>query len=150
MRLALYNPEIPQNTGTLLRLGACLGIPVDIIEPCGFPLSDARLRRAGMDYLERANLNRYPSWEVFIEKVVGRVIFLTPDSPHSFLNFSFHKDDTLLLGKESTGLPEQVAQQIKIHLKIPMLPGRRSLNVALAGAIVLSEALRQTNLFPVS
>lgn len=148
MRLALYQPEIPQNTGTLLRLGACLDVPLDIIEPCGFPLSDAGLRRAGMDYLECASLTRHESWEDFLKACPGRLVLMTPHTPHSFLDFSFERDDTLLLGQESSGVPSTIAQQIQIHLKIPMLPERRSINVALAGAMVLNEALRQTKLFP--
>lgn len=149
MRLALYQPEIPQNTGTLLRLGACLGIPLDIIDPCSFPLSDSRLRRAGMDYLERASLTRYKDWEDFLNSTrSGRIILFTPHASRSFLDFVFEKEDTLLLGRESTGIPPDIAGQLQIHLKIPMLPERRSMNVALAGAIALSEALRQTNLFP--
>jgi len=148
MRLALYQPEIPQNTGTLLRLGACLGVPLDIIEPCGFPLSDAGLRRAGMDYLERASLTRHQGWEDFLKACSGRLILMTPHTSHSFLDFIFEKDDTLLLGQESSGVSLTIVQQIQIHLKIPMLPDRRSINVALAGAMVLNEALRQTKLFP--
>ncbi|GAO97998.1 tRNA (cytidine(34)-2'-O)-methyltransferase [Caedimonas varicaedens] len=91
MRLALYQPEIPQNTGTLLRLGACLGVPLDIIEPCGFPLSDAGLRRAGMDYLERASLTRHQGWEDFLKVCPGRLILMTPHTSHSFLDFIFEK-----------------------------------------------------------
>ena len=148
MRLALYQPEIPQNTGTLLRLGACLGVPLDIIEPCGFPLSDSGLRRAGMDYIERATLRRYPLWEAFLKDRPGRVVLVTPYTSCSFLDFSFEKEDTLLLGKESSGFPEDISRTLPLQVKIPMLPDRRSLNVALAGAMVLNEALRQTGLFP--
>ena len=149
MRLALYQPEIPQNLGTLLRLGACLSVPLDIIDPCNFPLSDSRLRRAGMDYLERASLTRHKDWEDFLKSTrPRRIILLTPHASRSFLDFVFEKKDTLLLGRESTGIPPDIAEQLEIHLKIPMLPERRSMNVALAGAMALSEALRQTNLFP--
>ena len=148
MRLALYQPEIPQNTGTLLRLCACWGVPLDIIEPCGFSLSDARLRRAGMDYIERATYVRHASWTLFLQANLGRLILLTPHTTLSYVDFSFEFQDVLILGQESQGVPSAVAEQIPIHLKIPMLPKRRSINVALSGAIVLSEALRQTNLFP--
>ncbi len=148
MRLALYQPEIPQNTGTLLRLCACWGIPLDIIEPCGFPLSDTRLRRAGMDYLERVQLERHVSWEAFLSTRSGRVLLLTPHTSVSYVDFTYNAQDTLLLGQESCGVPPEVAEEVEIHLKIPMLPQRRSINVALSGAIVLGEALRQTHLLP--
>ncbi|MGI4852304.1 MAG: tRNA (cytidine(34)-2'-O)-methyltransferase [Janthinobacterium lividum] len=148
MRLALYQPEIPQNTGTLLRLCACWGVPLDIIEPCGFSLSDTRLRRAGMDYVERAQYQRHASWQAFQEAQLGRIILLTPHTMLHYTDFSFGVDDILLLGQESVGVPDTVADQISIHVKILMLPDRRSINVALSGAIVLGEALRQTNLFP--
>ena len=146
IRLALYQPEIPQNTGTLLRAGACLGVELDIIEPCGFGLSDARLKRAGMDYVEIAHYTRHVSWKAFKEKAQEgqkRLIYLTPHSPISYTNFEFTPQDILILGRESDGLPEDVAQEIPYHLTIPMVEGRRSLNVALAGAMVLGEALRQ-------
>ena len=149
MRLALYQPEIPQNLGTLLRLGACLSVPLDIIDPCSFPLSDSRLRRAGMDYLERASLTRHKDWEDFLKSTRSRrIILFTPHASRSFLDFVFEKKDTLLLGRESTGIPADIAEQLEIHLKIPMLPDRRSMNIALAGAMALREAFRQTNLFP--
>ena len=148
MRLALYQPEIPQNTGTLLRLCACWGVPLDIIEPCGFSLSDVRLRRAGMDYIERATYQRHATWSTFLQVNLGRLILLTPQATLSYVDFSFEPHDLLILGQESCGVPIEVAEQIPIHLKIPMLPKRRSINVALSGAIVLGEALRQTNLFP--
>lgn len=151
MRLAFYHPEIPQNTGTLLRLGACLGVPLDIIEPCSFVLNDARLRRAGMDYLELAALHRHENWAHFyksIEDQKRRCVLLCPRAPISFLDFSFHPQDTLLLGSESSGVPEDVALVCHEHVSIPMLEGRRSLNVAVSASLVLCEALRQTALFP--
>lgn len=150
MRLALYQPEIPQNTGTLLRLGACLGVGIDIIEPCGFPLSDARMRRAGMDYIELANYKRYASWQVFKEQTEGRVVLLTPRADLSFLDFHFDPQDVLLLGRESDGVPKEVLADMPHQVRIPMQPGRRSLNVALAASIVLGESLRQTHLWPES
>ncbi|MDP4840462.1 MAG: tRNA (cytidine(34)-2'-O)-methyltransferase [Alphaproteobacteria bacterium] len=147
IRLALYQPEIPQNTGTLLRAGACLGVRLDIIEPCGFGLSDARLKRAGMDYVELANYTRHTSWQSFKEQTQEenkRLVYLTPHSDLSYTDFEFTSQDILILGRESDGLPEDVAREIPYHITIPMLEGRRSLNVALAGAMVLGEALRQT------
>ena len=147
IRLALYQPEIPQNTGTLLRAGACLGVRLDIIEPCGFGLSDARLKRAGMDYVELANYTRHTSWTCFKDQTQEdnkRLVYLTPHSDLSYTDFEFTSQDILILGRESDGLPEDVAREIPYHITIPMLEGRRSLNVALAGAMVLGEALRQT------
>ncbi len=147
IRLALYQPEIPQNTGTLLRAGACLGVQLDIIEPCGFGLSDSRLKRAGMDYVELANYTRHTSWQCFKDKTREknkRLVYLTPHSDLSYTDFEFTSQDILILGRESDGLPEDVAQEIPYHITIPMIEGRRSLNVALAGAMVLGEALRQT------
>lgn len=151
MRLALYHPEIPQNTGTLLRLGACMGVPLDLIEPCGFVPSDARLRRAGMDYAELAILMRHASWEEFLafcQTHKRRTVLLCPRGDASYLDFAFTPQDTLLLGTESAGVPEDVARMCDARVRIPMLAGRRSLNVAISGAVVLSEALRQTGLMP--
>lgn len=147
IRLALYQPEIPQNTGTLLRAGACLGIQLDIIEPCGFGLSDARLKRAGMDYVEIAHYTRHTSWQSFKDKArenSNRLIYLTPHGKISYTDFDFTSQDILILGRESDGIPDAVSQDILHHIMIPMVEGRRSLNVALAGAMVLGEALRQT------
>lgn len=147
MHLALYQPDIPQNTGTLIRLGACLAVPIDIIEPCGFLFSDARLRRAGMDYLGQAEITRHPCWDDFRAARAGkRLVLLTSKATVSYLDFAFHPDDVLLLGRESEGVPQDVHRQADAKLRIPMKA--RSLNVALAGAIVLAEALRQTAGFP--
>lgn len=148
MRLALYQPDIPQNCGTLLRLGACLGVPVDIIEPCGFLLDDKRLRRAGMDYLQAADWQRHSSWEAFREQQVGRLVLLTAHSQQSYLETGFEEEDILLLGRESAGVPQSVRDVADLSVTIPMRAGVRSLNVAIAGAMVLSEALRQTGKFP--
>jgi tRNA (cytidine/uridine-2'-O-)-methyltransferase len=151
VRLALYQPEIPQNTGTLLRLGACLGVPVDIIEPCSFVWHDQKLRRAGMDYLELANVTRHVSWFQFqqvCEQKAQRLILLDVQGETSFLDFQFSCQDVLMVGRESLGVPVEVFDQIPHRIKIPMLKQRRSLNLAVAASIVLSEALRQTNLFP--
>lgn len=148
MRLALFEPDIPQNTGTLIRLGACMGVPVDIIEPCGFVFSDKSLKRAGMDYIERATINRHDSWAAFLEnrtrnENAGRLILLSTKAAQPYTGFEFHKDDTLLLGRESAGVPNDVFERADARVLIPMAEGTRSLNVAIAGAMVLGEALRQ-------
>ena len=149
MRLALFEPDIPQNTGALIRRGACLGVPVDIIEPCGFLWSDAKLRRAGMDYLGQADLTRHTSWAAFKAASAGaRLVLLTTKAATSYLDFAFAPTDILLLGRESAGVPDAVHASAQARLLIPMRGGLRSLNVAMAGAIVLTEALRQTGGFP--
>lgn len=152
MRLALYQPDIPQNAGTLLRLGACLGVGVDIIEPCGFLFTDRGLRRAGMDYLDLADVTRHESWLAFLaarEDQRGRLILLTRKGTIPYIDFAFAPDDVLLLGQESAGVPDEVRNVVDAALRIPLKPGMRSLNVAVAGAMVLGEALRQTGSFPV-
>ncbi|HYM03241.1 MAG TPA: tRNA (cytidine(34)-2'-O)-methyltransferase [Stellaceae bacterium] len=149
MRLALFEPDIPQNAGTLLRLGACLGVGVDIIEPCGFVLSDRRLRRAGMDYIALAEVERYTSWSAFRQARGGsRLVLLTTKAALTYPSFAFRADDTLIVGRESVGVPESVHEEASERLRIPLRPGLRSLNVALAAAMVLGEALRQTGQFP--
>jgi tRNA (cytidine/uridine-2'-O-)-methyltransferase len=149
MRLALYEPDIPQNCGALLRLGACLGVGVDIIEPCGFLFSDKGLKRAGMDYLGEADYARHDSWAVYrAAKRPGRIVLLTSKAQTSFTDFAFAANDTILLGRESAGVPDDVHAAADARLLIPMRPGMRSINVAQAGAMVLGEALRQTKLFP--
>ena len=147
MRLALFEPDIPQNTGALLRLGACLGVPVDLIEPCGFLLDDKRLRRAGLDYLAQATLTRHRSWVSYQETGTGRLVLLTTRATHSYVDFAFQATDNLLVGRESAGVPDQVHAAVDASLLVPMVPGMRSLNVALAAAMVLGEALRQTSGF---
>jgi tRNA (cytidine/uridine-2'-O-)-methyltransferase len=149
MRLALYQPDIPQNAGALIRLGACLGVGVDIIEPCGFLFSDKKLRRAGMDYLEQAEIARHPSWPAFLEARAGlRLVLITTKATASYMDFAFSPNDVLLLGRESEGVPGFVHERADARLRIPMKAGLRSLNVAQAGAMVLGEALRQTKGFP--
>lgn len=151
MRLALFQPEIPQNTGTLMRLGACLGVPLDVIEPCGFIWNDQKLRRAGMDYIELANVERHVSWSKFYEAKrlsSARIVLLDAKAEESFVSFRFRPDDILLLGQESLGVPQEVAKMVQAQIVIPMRPDCRSLNVAVSAAMVLSEALRQTNQFP--
>lgn len=150
MRLVLFEPDIPQNTGALLRLGACLGIAVDIVEPCGFLFDDKRLRRAGMDYLEAVEMVRHRSWDAYRKTVPGRLVLLTTRAPTRYTDFGFQTGDSLLLGRESAGVPEAVRAEADAHLLIPMQSGIRSLNVALAAAMVLGEALRQTSQFPKS
>ena len=147
MRLALYQPDIAQNAGSLLRLGACLGVGVDIIEPCGFVFSDRGFRRAGMDYLEQAALTRHTSWEAFRAALSGRLVLLSTKAEHRYTDFAFAADDTLLLGRESAGVPEAVHDAADARLTVPMRTGLRALNVAQAGAMVLGEALRQTQGF---
>lgn len=148
MRLALFEPDIPQNTGTLLRLGACLGIAVDIIEPCGFLFTDKGLKRAGMDYLAQADYRRHDSWTAFEAQRAGRLVLLSSKASHPYTEFVFAPDDVLLLGRESAGVPDHVRDAADARLRIPLKPGLRSLNVALAASMVLGEALRQTEGFP--
>lgn len=148
MRIALYEPDIPQNTGTILRLAACLAVGVDIIEPCGFLLDDRRMRRAGMDYLELAALTRHASWNAFRPTVTGRLVLLTTRADRSYADFAFKPDDVLLLGRESDGVPDAIHAAADARIRVPMRPNARSLNVALAAAIVLAEALRQTGNLP--
>jgi tRNA (cytidine/uridine-2'-O-)-methyltransferase len=146
LRLALFEPDIPQNAGAMLRLGACLGVAVDVIEPCGFLWSDRHLRRAGMDYLEGVDLTRHVSWSRFRaaqQAAGGRLVLLTTKGSLPYTEFSFRPGDTLLVGRESAGVPAPVHAAADARLLIPMRPGLRSLNVALAAAMVLGEALRQ-------
>ncbi len=148
MRLALYEPDIPQNTGAMLRLAACLGGAVDIIEPCGFLLDDRRLRRVGMDYLDRVELVRHSSWRAFRRTAEarrsGRLVLLTTVAETPYCRFAYDPDDTVLVGRESAGVPDEVHAAAAARVTIPMQSGLRSLNVALAAAMVLGEALRQT------
>jgi len=148
MRLALYQPEIAQNTGTLMRLGTCLGFPIHIIEPMGFIMNDRKMKRSGMDYMEKVEMTRHDSWSAFQNAVAGnRIILLSPKAESSYIEFQFQADDILLLGRESDGVPDHVRQACTHSVYIPMVPGCRSINVAIAGAIVVGEALRQTNQF---
>lgn len=150
MKLVFYQPEIPQNIGTLLRLAVCLNLEVDLIEPLGFVLTDRRFQRAGMDYLTQARINRHISWPSFKEKLPEsqRLLALVPGVPTPYFNFSFQPCDHILVGSESKGLPQDIQDQATACLAIPMVEGKRSLNVALAATLVVGEALRQTNLFP--
>ena len=151
MRLALFQPDIPQNAGALIRLGACLGVPVDIIEPAGCLMTDRAFRRAGMDYLELAEVTRHPSWTAFLaahRARGGRLLVLTVKGALSYTEYAYAPGDTLLLGRESAGAPQEVHDAADARLRIALKPGLRSLNVAQAGAMVLGEALRQTKGLP--
>jgi tRNA (cytidine/uridine-2'-O-)-methyltransferase len=154
MRLALYQPDIAQNVGNLLRTAACLGVPADIIEPCGFVLYDRRMRRAGLDYIEHVDLTRFPSWSAFLAARAaarpGRLVLLTTSATEPHTRFAFRADDTLLVGSESEGAPAEVHDAADARIIIPIAPGLRSLNVAVAGAMALGEALRQTGGFPMA
>jgi len=148
MRMALFEPDIPQNTAALIRLAACLGVPIDVVEPCGFLFSDAGFRRAGLDYVDLAEIVRHASWEAFQTTLPGRVVLLTTKATLAHTAFAFAPSDTILLGRESAGVPEFVHEAADAKVRIPLKPGLRSLNVAQAGAMVLGEALRQIKGFP--
>lgn len=151
MRLALYQPDIPQNMGALLRLGACFRVPVDVIEPCGFPLDDKRLRRAAMDYGGACEMRRYPAWEDYLADLRGaadrRLILLSTAAAAVYTDFAFRPGDTLLLGRESRGVPPEVHAAADAAVRIPIAGEMRSLNVAVAAAVVVAEALRQLGIF---
>jgi tRNA (cytidine/uridine-2'-O-)-methyltransferase len=149
IRLALFEPDIPQNTGTLIRLAACFGVPVDLIEPFGFVFDDRRLRRALLDYAALATIRRHESWAAFAAQrdPASRLVLLTTSGDTPLYQFGFADGDTLLLGRETAGVPEFVHEAAVARVRIPLRPGARSLNVAVAGAIALSEALRQTGHF---
>lgn len=153
MRLALYQPDIPQNAGTILRLAACMGVGVDVIGPTGFDMGNRNLRRAGLDYLDAVEIQRHISFDSFLadrriegapQQAPGRLILLTTHAETAYSDFRFAPRDTLLLGRESAGAPETVHQAADARIRIPMRPGLRSLNIAVAAAMVLAEALRQT------
>jgi tRNA (cytidine/uridine-2'-O-)-methyltransferase len=148
MRLALHQPDQAGNVGTIMRLAACLDVPLDIIEPCGFAFSDRALKRAGMDYAEIANISRHESWDAFERQAAGRVVLLTTSGSTPLPSASFEADDVLLLGSESAGVPEAVHRRATLRVRIPQAPGTRSLNIAVAAGIALGEALRQTGGWP--
>ncbi len=150
-RLALYQPDIPQNTGTILRTAACLGVGVDVIMPTGFDMSDRALRRAALDYLPFVEIARHETFEAFNSTRLAegrRLVALTTHGSVTHLDFAFRSEDVLLLGRESAGLPEGVRELADARVRIPIAAHLRSLNIAVAAAIVLGEALRQTKLFP--
>ncbi len=148
MRLALFEPDIPQNLGSFIRLSAGLGVPLHVIEPCGFPVDDKRIRRAAMDYFHLATLVRHASWAAFCrDQPPGRLVLLSTAGGTRLPEAVFQPDDILLLGRESAGVPPDVHERADLRVRIPLQTGARSLNVALAAAMVLSEALRQTSGF---
>jgi len=149
MRVVLYQPDIPQNAGTILRLAACLGVGVDVVEPCGFVWSEARMRRAGMDYLEFAAVRRHSSWGAFLaDRQRGRLVLATTRGAVALPEMRFEADDHLILGRESAGVPEEVHAAADRAVRIPMTAGARSLNVAVSAGILLAEGLRQTGGWP--
>ena len=150
-RLAIYQPDIPQNTGTMLRLAACLGVPVEIIEPASFDVSDRNLRRSGMDYLTHATIARHISWRAFEawrRETEGRLVLATTKGAMPYADFIYEPSDIILVGRESAGVPDEVHAAADARIVVPMQPGMRSLNVAVTAAMILGEALRQTGSFP--
>ncbi len=148
MRLAIYQPEIPGNLGAMLRLSACFGVAVDIIEPCGFAFSDKRMKRAAMDYIDHVTITRHVDWRAFRAAQVGRVLLLSSKATIRVHDFAFAADDVLLFGQESAGVPDGVRNDCDAALRIPLGIHVRSLNVSVAAGIALGEALRQTDLLP--
>ena len=151
MKIALYEPDIPQNVGTIIRLAACMDVSLHIIEPCGFPFSIKALRRSAMDYIDLATIEQHKSWQHFndISKKEGwRLVLLTTKTKNNYFDFSFQENDVLLLGRESAGVPNEVREQCDDFITIPMNKEARSLNVAISTSMVLGEALRQTRAFP--
>lgn len=151
MRIALYEPDIPQNTGTILRACACLGLEVHLIEPAGFPVTDRAFRRAGMDYLDQVAVIRHASFAAFEAWRMAdhlRLVLLTTAAAQSYLDHTYRGDEVLLFGRESAGVPAAVHQAADARLRIPIREGLRSLNIAMAAAMVVGEALRQTSGFP--
>ncbi len=149
MRLASYQPDIAQNVGALMRLCAAFGTPLDLIEPFGFPWDEKKIRVSAMDYFDLVTLTRHNSWEKFVTThATKRIVLLTTKATTSYTDFSFTPDDILLLGRESAGVPDDVHTAIPNRIKIPMNPAARSINMAMAGGIVLAEALRQIKGFP--
>ena len=147
MHIALYKPDIPQNTAAIIRLSACLNLKIHIIEPCGFNINDSRFKRVVMDYIGISKINRYEDYDMFKKKnKSSRLVLMTTKAKRSYLNFKFKKNDIILFGRESAGVPELIHKTIKQKIKIPINKNARSLNVAISVAIVTSEALRQNNL----
>ncbi len=146
-KIALFEPDIPQNTAAIIRTCACLGAKLEIIEPCGFLLSDKRFKRVVMDYMDKKDIRFYKNSDVFFKsKKNQRIILMTTKASISYTRFKFNKDDTILFGRESAGVPESVHKIVKNQLKIPMKNDKRSLNIASSVAIILAESLKQTNL----
>ncbi len=146
MHLALYQPDIPQNVGSILRLCACMGVVCHIVEPCGFPFDDKRIRRAGMDYIDHVQWRRHASWEAFkdhMKQHTLRSILLTTKASESYSSVAYTENDVLVLGRESAGVPAEVAQACDLRVTIPMRGKTRSLNVAMSAAMATAEAIRQ-------
>jgi tRNA (cytidine/uridine-2'-O-)-methyltransferase len=148
MRLALHQPDQAGNVGTILRTAACLGVDLDIVEPCGFPWADRALKRAGMDYAEIARVHRHADWPGFERSLAGRLVLLTTSGDTRLDEAAFEADDVLLLGSESAGVPAAVHERADLRVRIPQAEGTRSLNIAVAAGIALAEALRQTGNWP--
>ena len=147
MHIVLYKPDIPQNTAAIIRLGACLNLNIHLIEPCGFNLNDSRFKRVVMDYIGFGKIIRHDSFESFLKKYKkSRIVLMTTKAKKSYHTFKFKKDDMLLFGRESSGVPEEIHRMLKNKIKIPMNKKTRSLNVAMSVAIIATEALRQNNL----
>jgi tRNA (cytidine/uridine-2'-O-)-methyltransferase len=148
MRIALFQPEIPGNVGAILRLGACFGVPIDIIEPCGFVFSDKRMQRSGMDYIDHVTMTRHADWDDFAATSRGRLVLFSSAAETLLPDFSFQPGDTLLFGSESAGVPASVRDHCDAGVRIPIARSVRSLNLGMACAIAVAEALRQTGEFP--
>jgi len=143
-KIALYQPDIPQNTAAIVRTCSCLGVQLEIIEPCGFFLSDPRFKRVVMDYMDLSSIKFYKSYEEFVQfKKKKRIILATTKAKKNYTNFIFKKNDTLLFGRESSGVPKSLHKNIKFKIKIPMVENKRSLNLATSAAIIIAESLRQ-------
>lgn len=148
LRIALFQPDIPQNTGAMMRVCACLGVGLDIIEPCGFPWKEREFKRTGMDYIQAVQLQKHESWEKFnATRKPKRLILLTTKTDQLYTSFTFRNDDVLMAGRESAGVPDDVYNAVDEHVTIPMHPGARSMNVVNATALIIGEALRQTDGF---
>ena len=145
--LVLYQPDIPQNAGTMLRMAACLGIDLEVIEPCGFIWDNKRMRRSGMDYLDKVNVIRHRSFDDFA-RTERRTILLSTKAESTLHSFCFQPGDAIMVGRESAGVPDEIADRVHHRVLIPMMPGLRSLNVALTAAMAVGEALRQLDAFP--
>lgn len=148
IRIALYQPDIPQNVGAMMRLAACTGVGLDIIEPCGFPWDERKIKQAGLDYVGKTRLTRHPSWQDFTQNAgTRRIILMTTRADQPYIDFIFRPDDILLAGRESAGVPDDIHASAHARIAIPMREGLRSLNIVNATAMILGEALRQTGGF---
>lgn len=144
MRLCVYQPDIALNLGAMIRLSACMGVPLDIIEPCGFPLSLKALRRSAMDYADIADITRHDSWETYLERrSAGRLVLMTTKAAETLWDFQFQQNDTIIMGRESAGVPENVHDKCDAHIKLAMSGTARSLNVAMCAGMAVSEGMRQ-------